>query len=59
MKHIIFFFLIYLTQFPNLSSNEPKLNPFLTGVLSKPGIPLKPGISISSVLYNPDNPPSI
>ena len=25
MKHIIFFFLIYLTQFLNLNSNEPKL----------------------------------
>ena len=32
MKHIIFFFLIYLTQFLNLSSNEPKLEELIKGL---------------------------
>ena len=32
MKKIIFFFLIYLTQFLNLSSNEPKLEELIKGL---------------------------
>ena len=32
MKHIIFFFLIYLTQFLNLSSNEPKFEELIKGL---------------------------
>ena len=32
MKHIIIFFLIYLTQFLNLSSNEPKLEELIKGL---------------------------
>ena len=32
MKHIIIFFFIYLTQFLNLSSNEPKLDELIKGL---------------------------